>query len=258
VILPSVQARQRGLIAFTILGGLVSLLVYLQIDPVSVLAQLPHLQTLAREMFPPRLAILWEREALLGSIVETLAMAFAGTLLGLSLALPAGLLGAANTTPHPAVRACARAALSLERAITSFFFLLVFLVTFGLGPFAGTMTLAIGTLGLFGKLFAESLERVEHAPVEAIAALGATRWQQIFFGVLPQATPALVANALFAFDVNLRLAISLGIFGAGGLGAEFLLAKHTLRYRDVFALALITLVLITTVERIADQLRKQL
>ena len=258
MILPSVQARQRTLIVLVALGTLLSLLFYLQIDPVSVVQQLPHLQNLARDMFPPRLAILWEREALVNSVIETLAMAFAGTLLGLALALPAGLLGAANTTPHPALRAFIRATLSLERSITSFFFLLVFLIAFGLGPFAGTMTLAIGTLGLFGKLFAEAIERVEHAPVEAIAALGATPWQQIFFGVLPQAAPALTANALFAFDVNLRLAISLGIFGAGGLGAEFLLAKNTLRYRDVFALALITLVLITTVERISDQLRKRL
>jgi phosphonate transport system permease protein len=258
LILPSVKARQRIAFFFGGLLTLAGLLLYLQVDPLSVIGQLPHLLNLVRDMFPPRLAILWEREGLVNSVIETLAMAFAGTVFGLALAFPAGLLGAANTTPHPALRIFTRAVLSLERSITSFFFLLVFLIAFGLGPFAGTMTLAVGTLGLFGKLFAESIERVEHAPVEAIAALGATSWQQICFGVLPQAAPALIANALFAFDVNLRLAISLGIFGAGGLGAEFLLAKQTLRYRDVFALALITLVLITAVERISDQLRKHL
>ncbi len=258
MILPSRQARDRWLILGSILAVLAGLLAYLRVDPLAVLAQGPHLQNLLRDMLPPRLSILWERESLFPSIIETLAMAFAGTILGLCLAFPAGLLGASNTTPHPALRAIVRALLSVERAITSFFFLLFLIIAFGLGPFAGTITLAIGTLGIFGKLFAEALERVEPAPVEALAALGATSWQQICFGILPQAAPALTSNSLFAFDVNLRLAVALGIFGAGGLGSELLLASSTLRYRDVLALSLITLVLIASIERLSDFLRKRL
>jgi phosphonate transport system permease protein len=255
---PSRKARYRLLA----LGGLVTLLFALvaatRVNPLDALSQGQHLENLARDMFPPRLSLLWEREGIWRSVVETLAMAFVGTSMGLFVALPAGLLGAANTTPHPAVRALVRSLLSLERAITSFFFLLVMLIAFGLGPFAGTMTLVIGTLGVFGKLFAESIERVDSGPVEAIAAVGATRWQQIVFGVLPQAAPALIANSLFSFDVNLRLSIALGIFGAGGLGSELMLANNMLRYKDVLALALITMVLVTAFERISDYLRRKI
>lgn len=255
---PSRKARLRFLAVAGLFSLLAALLSASRVNPFEAFSQGQHLANLARDMFPPRLSILWERDGLWKSVLETLSMAFAGTAMGLLLALPAGLLGAANTSPHPALRAVIRSALSLERAITSFFFLLVMLIAFGLGPFAGTMTLVIGTLGVFGKLFAEAIERVEAGPVEAIAAVGASRWQQIVFGVLPQAAPALVANALFSFDVNLRLSIALGVFGAGGLGSELMLANNMLRYRDVLALALISMVLVTAFERISDYLRRKI
>lgn len=256
--LPSQTARERALAIGGVLLSLAGLLAYLNVNPFSAFHQSEHLRNLARDMYPPRLQILWEREGLLRSIFETLAMAFAGTSMGIMLALPAGLLGASNTAPHPGARGAVRTLLSIERSISSYFILMVLLVTFGLGPFAGTVTLSLGTLGTFGKMFAETIERVDAAPAEAIAALGATRWQQICFGILPDALPSLVANSLFAFDYNLRIALALGIFGAGGLGSELLLAISTLRYRDVLALSLIALVIILTTERISEFLRNRI
>jgi phosphonate transport system permease protein len=255
---PSQNARRMWATVATFAAFLGGFLAYLNVEPVAVLFQGQHLQNLFRDVFPPRLAVLWERSGLWWSVVETLAMAFAGTTLGLAFALPAGLAGAANTTPHGGLRAAVRFLLSLERALSSFFILMVLLIAFGLGPFAATITLALGTLGGFGKLFAESLERVEAAPAEALAALGASRSQQICFAVLPQAAPALITGSLYAFDINLRAAIALGIFGAGGLGAELLLAYNTLRYHDVLALALVSLVLVTAVERVSDFLRQRI
>ena len=217
---PSEKARRQWAAAATLAIFLGGFLAYLNVEPLAALLQGRHLQDLLWDVFPPRLAVLWERSGLWWSVVETLAMAFAGTTIGLALALPAGLAGAANTTPHRSFRAAVRFLLSVERALSSFFILMVLLIAFGLGPFAATITLALGTLGGFGKLFAESLERVDTAPGEALAALGASRSQQICFAVLPQAAPALITGSLYALDINLRAAIALGIFGAGGLGAE--------------------------------------
>ena len=100
------------------------------------------------------------------------------------------------------------------------------------------LTLAVGSIGMFGKLFADAIEQVEVGPGEAVLSVGATRAQVIRYAVLPQVLPSVVANGFYAFDVNIRLAVALGIYGAGGLGFELQLAMKVLRYPDVLALVL--------------------
>jgi phosphonate transport system permease protein len=209
-------------------------------------------------MLPPNFALLWQKETLWTSVSETIAMAFLGTLMGGCLALFLAFFAANNTTPHPAVRTAVRALFQLERATPNLTTALVLLVAFGFGPFAGFLTLAVGSIGMFGKLFADAIEQVEVGPGEAVVSVGATRTQVIRYAVLPQVLPSVVANGFYAFDVNIRLAIALGIYGAGGLGFELQLAMKVLRYPDVLALVLLIIVLIMSMERISDFLRRRL
>jgi phosphonate transport system permease protein len=185
-------------------------------------------------------------------------MALLGTLIGGLVALVLSFLAAANTTPHPAVRSVVRALFGFERATPNIIVLLVLLIAVGYGPFAGMLALALGSIGMFGKLFADAIEQVELPPIEGVSSVGATRLQVIRFAVLPQVLPSVVANGFYAFDVNIRAAIALGVYGGGGLGFELQLALKVLRYRDVLALVLLTIVLITVMERISDHLRRRL
>ncbi len=255
--LPSQKARRQWLAASSILLALSLMVALLRLDPLEVIRQFYFVQRLAGEMWPPNLQ-LWLRPGLFDSLQTTFAMAVMGTGGGCLLALAAGLLGARNTSPHPAVRAAVRTALALERAITAFFILMILLVVFGLGPIAGTLTLMLSTAGLFGKIFADSIEQTDSAPIDAIAALGASRLQVITFGVLPQVLPSLVANSLYAFDVNMRTAIALGVFGAGGIGFDVSVANNMLRYRDVLGYAMLTVLLLTISERASDWVRRRL
>ena len=108
------------------------------------------------------------------------------------------------------------------------------------------------------KLFADAIERVDVPPVESIQALGASRLQVIRYGILPLAAPSIVANLFYAFEVNLRGAVALGVFGGGGLGFELDLARAVLRYRDMLACLLLIVVMITVTERLADRVRRRL
>jgi phosphonate transport system permease protein len=257
-ILPSVQFRRRlltglGLLVFLTAGGVV-----LKFKPWLFITDFHHVVRLAGEMVPPNLSLLWSKLSLYRTIVETVAMAFLGTLVGGLLAFVLAFAAARTTSPHPLVRGLTRLWFGLERATPNFVVLLVLFIAFGFGPFAGMIALAVGSIGMFGKLFADAIEQVDQGPGEAVASVGATPTQVIRYAILPQILPSVVANGFYAFDVNLRAAIALGVYGGGGIGFELQLAMKVLRYPDVLALILLIIVLIAGMERISDAIRRRL
>jgi phosphonate transport system permease protein len=255
--LPSVRFRRRAAGAAAGAFALTAALVYLRADPLALIRDFHYVVDLAREMLPPNLA-LWSSASLWTSLVQTIAMAFLATLGGAVIALGLALLAATNTSPHPGIRLAVRGLLAGERCTPNLVVLLVLLIAVGIGPFAAMLSLLIGSLGMFGKLFADAIEQVDHGPLEAIAATGAGRLHLIRYGVMPQVAPSIIANVFYAFDVNLRAAVALGVFGGGGIGFELNVARSVLRYRDMFACLLLIVVMITVMERVADFFRRRI
>jgi len=255
---PSRLFRRRLAILGALLVFLTGAGAALQFKPWMLVTDFHYLVRLAGEMLPPRIELLWSKASLYSSVAETIAMALLGTLAGGSIALALSLVAAGNTTPHPALRTLVRFGFGAERATPNFLVLLVLLIAVGFGPFAGVLALTIGSVGMFGKLFADAIEQVDPAPIEAINSVGASRWQVIRYAILPQVLPSVVANGFYAFDVNLRAAIALGVYGGGGLGFELQLAMKVLRYQDVLALILLIVALVTLMERVSDFLRRRI
>lgn len=256
--LPSVRFRRRSLTLVAAAICLAASLVYLNADPFAAIRDFHYVVNLLGEMLPPNIALVWHKPGLWTSLVDTISMAFLATLGGAAIALLLALLGAANTTPHPGLRLLVRSLLAAERCTPNFVVMLVLLIAVGIGPFAAMLSLLIGSLGMFGKLFADAIEHVDPGPLEAIGASGAGRLQMIRYGVLPQVAPSIVANVFYAFDVNLRAAVALGVFGGGGIGFELNVARSVLRYRDMLACLLLVIVMITVMERVADFFRRKI
>lgn len=257
-IVPSQRLKKRTII-FTSLAFIVIVLsIILEVNPILFFTDGHHLINLFGEMFPPNIEILWQKKNIFSSILETLAMAFLGTFLGGTIALIIAFLAATNTSPHPVFRFVFRSLMSIERVIPKLVIILVFVIAVGLGPFAGMLTLTIGTVGMFGKLFADAIEEIDPEPSEATYATGATKLQVIKYCIIPQVLPSFTANIFYAFDVNLRSAIGLGIFGGGGIGFEIHMAMKMLRYKDALALILFTIILISIFEKLSDYLRSQI
>jgi len=241
-------------LAFTlvlILGGAI-----MGFNPLLIFYEWDDVQDLAERALPPNFELLLTQRSAYASLIETVSMAFLGTLFGGFLALGLSLLAARNTAPHRAVRSAVRSLFALERSIPSFVVMLVFQIAVGVGPFSATIALAIGSVGMFGKLFSEAIESVEARSVEAIDAVGATRWQAVRYGILPAALPSIVANWFYAFDVNVRSAIALGAYGGGGIGFQLVLAQKTLRHDDMLAWVVFILLLVAAIERVSDLLRR--
>ncbi len=257
-LLPSRKFRHMAVGLTLLVTLLVLLIVRLGVDPIEVLRDSDNVLRLAREIFPPNFSVLWHKENLAASLLETLSMAFLGTLGGGLIAFTLAFFAAGNVSPHPWLRLGVRGLLALERSIPNFVVLLVLLVAVGIGPFAGMLSLLVGSVGMFGKLFADAIEQVDVGTMESIQTVGSTRLQLIRYGVLPQVAPSFIANWFYAFDVNLRAAIALGVFGGGGIGFQLHVASRVLRYHDVLAYSLIIVVLITGMEKISDFVRRHI
>ena len=178
----------------------------------------------AAELASPALGVPFLRK-LLPAALETLAMSVVGTLLavvaGLLLALPASKLHADDPARW---RGPARLLLNALRSVPELMWAALLLIAAGLGPFAGTLALAIHTSGVLGRLFAESIENAAQGPAFALRVRGVPEGRVLLYATLPQVLPQLVSYALYRWENNIRAAAVLGVVGAGGLGQ--MLAFH--------------------------------
>jgi phosphonate transport system permease protein len=162
---------------------------------------------------------------LLPATLETLAMSVVGTVVaavfGLLLALPA-----ARTHPQdPAFwRGASRLLLNGLRSVPELMWAALLLIAAGLGPFAGTLALAIHTTGVLGRLFAEAVENAPEGPGFALRVRGVGEGRIFLYASLPQVLPQLLSYILYRWENNIRAAAILGVVGAGGLGQ--MLAFH--------------------------------
>jgi phosphonate transport system permease protein len=95
---------------------------------------------------------------------------------------------------------------------------MIFVFSFGLGPFPGVLAIAIHTMGALGKLFSEVNENIHMGPVEGAYAAGANWCQMLRYAVLPQVLPNFLSYTLLRFEINVRAASVIGFVGAGGIG----------------------------------------
>ena len=254
-ILPSKKFKQQAAIN-SIAFIVISLVAYyLNFNPAVIFSEFHHMKDLLEEMFWPDYTVLWENKSVGISIFQTLSMAFLGTFYGGIIAVLFAFLSANNIFPNVVIRNIFKFILALIRVIPSLVVILIFVIAVGPGPFAGVLTLIFSTIGTIGKLFMEVLENNNASPSEAIYSVGASRVQVIRYAIFPQVLPSLISTILYAFDINMRAAIGLGIFGGGGIGYKLYLSMRVLHYRDATALITCIVILLLIVENISNYLR---
>jgi len=150
----------------------------------------------------------------------------------------------------------AKSLLNLLRTIPEIVWATVFVFAVGLGPFPGVLALGVHNGGVLGKLFGEVLENVDRRPIEALQATGATRFQILVYGILPQALPHFLAYALYRWEVNIRAAAMLGLVGAGGLGQRLHIAISLFLEHQLLTLLLAIYVIVTAVDYLSAYLRR--
>ncbi|OVE83334.1 phosphonate ABC transporter, permease protein PhnE [Natronolimnobius baerhuensis] len=195
--------------------------------------------------------------AIFGEAGITLAMGLVGTILGFPLALLFSILGSERVTPFP-INFIFRGIMSFIRAIPAIIWALIFIALVGLGAAAATLAIALNTIGNLGRLFVEELEELEEGPIEAMQMTGANKSQIVFFGMLSQVKTSFIAWTLYIFEINVRAAVTVGVIGAGGLGAVVAAQENFFNFANMMATLLVIFVLIFLVELFSQRLRARL
>ncbi len=190
-------------------------------------------------------------------MIETVQIALWGSVLSILVGVPCGLLSSNNVAPTWVVQPMRRL-MDAARAINELVFAILFVAAVGLGPFAGVMALFIHNLGVISKLFSEAVEAVDPRPVEGIRATGASRLQQVIYGVIPQVLPLWSSFSLYRFETLVRSATVLGIVGAGGIGFTFYESFRSFQYDRAAAVIVVVVLVVSVIDILSSQLRKRL
>jgi phosphonate transport system permease protein len=218
----------------------------LEVYPARIWNGLPRLGWMAGLMLPPDAGgFLGE---FLAGMAESVAMAFAATVIASVLALPLGLLGARTLNRVWPARFAVRRSLDLLRGVDRLIWALIFVRAVGLGPFAGLLALVVPDIATLAKLYAETVEQSPRGPLEAVTAAGANWLERARFGILPQVLPVCLSQALYLFESNTRSATILGIVGAGGIGLQLSDRIRVNEWGQASAILLLILGVVTLID----------
>lgn len=221
---------------------------------------LPDIFAFLRKLFPTA-EDPWDAEYLqrviVAKLLETLRLALASSFLGALLAVPFTLIGA-RTLARPIPYRIGRGVLNFLRSIPDLVLGTIFVTAFGIGPVPGFFALLLFSFGVVAKLLCDTIETIDPAPMEAIAAAGGTRFQQARYAVLPQILADLVAYTLYAFEINVRAAAVLGFVGAGGIGFTLQTEFGRLRYDRIGMIITATFLVVFLIDAVSTAVRQKL
>lgn len=197
-------------------------------------------------------------EDIFSLMIMTVAIGFFGTSIGTVLAIPFVLLSASNLWKNKLIPRVGKFILDVLRSFPELVYAIIFIKVVGPGPFAGVLAIGIHQVGMLGKLFTEEMERMDETAVEACHAVGANGIQTMFFARLPQLLPAYASLILNHFEIAVRSASTLGLVGAGGIGATLIFAIQACRWPRVSIILLTVIVTVFLLDALTGWIRKKL
>jgi phosphonate transport system permease protein len=200
----------------------------------------------------------WDHAEILRSMLETIAMAFLGTLLASTVALPLGFLGARNVIPSRLFRFLTRRVFDVFRGLDQLIWALVFVRAMGLGPIAGILAIFVSDTGVLAKLYAEAIENADKGQVDGIRSTGAAQLMTLRLGVLPQVMPVMMSQALYQLESNSREATILGLVGAGGIGLRLSERIQINAWDQVAYIIVLILIAVATIDFVSKRIRTRL
>jgi phosphonate transport system permease protein len=200
----------------------------------------------------------WNIAGWLKLLLDTVLIAYLGTLIGAGGAFMFAFFAAANLAPGKALRWSVKRIFEFCRTVPDLVFALMFVSAFGLGPLAGILAIAIHSFGTLGKLFTEAVENIDMKPVEGVRSTGSRFIEMVRFGALPQVMSGFASYTLLRFEINVRSGSVVGMVGAGGIGQDLFVAIRKFFYTDVSAILLMIIVCVAIIDLVTERIRQRL
>lgn len=257
VLQPSWRGRLGHMAALGLaIAALAAMVMDLQLAPGALFAGVDKLGRFAHAAFPPSDG--GQLPRILRAIVETFAMAFAGTVLAALAAAPLGVFGAKTVVGQPVVHFVFRRALDWFRGVPSLVWALILVSAFGLGPFGGVIALALADIPSLAKLFSEAIENGDERPMEGVRSAGVSPLMALRYGLAPQVAPVAASQCLFFLESNFRNAAVLGIVGAGGIGFELQERIRVFAFDEAAFIIALYMVCVAVLDTFSQRLRAKL
>lgn len=218
-------------------------------------------KSIIKGLFHPDFSYIYtgDGEDLITLLIQTLAIAFAGTIASALLSIPFAFWAARTKKGGIHVGSTSgKLFLTIVRTFPEIVMAIMFIKAVGPGPFAGVLAVSFHSIGMLGKLFAEAIEEIDRRPGEAIIAAGGSQFDVLVHATIPAVIPEFISLTLYRFEIAVRSASILGLVGAGGIGAPLIFAIGTRWWPRVAIILLGIIVMVTIIDFISGYLRKKL
>jgi len=199
----------------------------------------------------------WYPKVVHPALMETLHTATLGTIAAVAMATLVALMVARNITRSVLLNTIGRFILVGTRSVHAMVWALFFVAVFGPGALAGTLAIAVHSIGFTGKFLSEAIEEAKPGPVEALVAAGAPPLSVLIKGIWPQVKPAFLAISVFRWDINVRESAVLGLVGGGGLGMALDTALSNLYWDQAGLVLLVIFVVVIATEIVTAWVRNR-
>jgi|TARA_B100001094_G_scaffold48949_1_gene44353 phosphonate transport system permease protein len=200
----------------------------------------------------------WNFNSIIIGILQTLSMAFLGTLAASIISIPLGLLASSQVIKMTLPRFIIRRFLDFIRGIDILIWALIFVRAFGLGPLSGVLAIFVADTGTLSKLYSEAADNSDNKQIEGLISSGAKKIPTLRFGLIPQVMPIFISQSLYFFESNSRSAVILGIVGAGGIGLQLSERMKAQYWDQAFFIILIILLMVALIDKLSRVLREKL
>ncbi|MBD9373765.1 phosphonate ABC transporter, permease protein PhnE [Rhizobium sp. ARZ01] len=201
----------------------------------------------------------WQHLDVWTKLLQTIVMAFVGTVFATLVAFPLAFVAARNITRNWLSNQLTKRFFDFLRSVDMLIWALFFTRAFGPGPLAGMSAIFFTDTGTLGKLYSEALENIDDKQREGVKSVGAPNVAVQRFGVLPQVLPVFASQALYFWESNTRSATIIGAVGAGGIGLKLWEAMRTNSdWENVAYMVLLILIVVFVFDGISNALRSRL
>lgn len=201
----------------------------------------------------------WQHLDVYNKLLQTIVMAFVGTLFAAIVAFPLSFLAARNITRNRAGNWFMKRAFDLLRSVDMLIWALFFVRGFGPGPIPGIAAIFFTDTGTLGKTNTEALENIDDKQREGVRSVGASGANVQRYGVVPQVLPVFISQALYFWESNTRSATIIGAVGAGGIGLKLIEAMRTNQdWENVAYMVILILIVVFVFDNISNALRSRL
>ncbi len=247
---------QFTLVLITVIGIYILAAINLEVDPLKLFSGFPIiLEYVWNDLIPPN----WSYyQRVIPRMLETWNIALISTTFSVILALPVSFMAAGNINKNKIFYGFIKLLLNILRTIPDLILAVIFVAILGTGTFAGILALSVFSFGILVKLMCETIEAIDHGPVEAISATGGNIFQIIVYAVVPQIMPQYISYALYVLEINIRASLVLGYVGAGGIGLILRQQMSLFNFGNVSMILFMTFIAVTLIDLISNNLRKRL